>query len=280
LTIGVRPGYTPAMRSVVLFTLCACASDPTSNLTAELSWTFNYRDWTKPRCEDTGVTCPASPSAPCKCDDIRGCDNQGTNNPGPDYHPVATVEVVLDDHTGPLYHESFDCSRGSAQIKGLVPQIYELRMSATNAAGVVMYKETVPELDLTSLHVEQIELRAAVGELRMTPRYPNGDPYTCPADVESLAWSMRNPTDDSEVVGGVVAACDALDTSNELFLRNIPSFPEEDDTGAFTPVTYNVVLEATDAAGSGLYCFEQERPVFPGRTNLGGDPNLVSGACP
>lgn len=270
------------MRLIVLLMLAACASDPTSNQNAEISWSFNYRDWSKPNCADTGVTCPVPDTSTCKCDDVRGCDNAAAGNPGPDYDRVASVEIVLDDPAGvlPIYRESFDCSRGSADIKGLVAQTYKLDMTAKNAAGRVMYREHVEAFDLSSLRVETIELDAAVGELQFSPSFPDPDFYECPAGVTHVRWVVHDPVAVADVASGEAPCGDQFGVY-ELFLRNIPSFPHEDPDLAI-PVNYDVIVEATDATGSGLYCSSPpyDRIVFPGRTNLRGDEPLTAGACP
>jgi hypothetical protein len=262
------------MRIALVALLLAGCSEDSSNLVAELSWSFNYRDWTKPNCTEGGAGCTA--------DDVRGCDNERSGVSATGYDPIANVEVSLENADTPPYLEEIPCGRGLVGIKGLVRQTYHLRMSAKNAAGVTMYEYVERELDLSSFRAESYELRPYVGELRHFPHFPAPDDVTCPDGIESFHYTVTDDETSDLVSEGNAPACDGLRNVNSVYIRNLPVEPVQTETGGYTTSTFRVQLDARNAQGTVQYCGTLTRPVFPGNNNLGSElsQNLAAGACP
>ncbi len=268
---------TSAMRLALTLgvVIAACGEEPVP-AAGELSWRFNYQDWTNPNAAD----------------DRRGCDNQPAASPGPAYSPITQVHVTLTDPDGqvPGIDRDEPCLAGAEgaayRLVGLNPQTYSLTLTAKTAAGRLLYRYEDPALDLSAYRSEEIDLPAASGELRFFPRFSGS--LQCPAGVASVRstfypYDQGVPTAAPNRQITHTPACeDSGGTlyATEVFAREIPITiaPMSGDT--FN--SYDVVVEALGNTGVVLHCAKQvARPLKLATASVNtGDPDLAVGACP
>jgi len=307
-------GFVKPVSIIALVALWGCGPNAGADVSAELGWQFNYRDWTKPLCPcpdlseaDCGSTagctwnaassvCEDDVPAACTTDDIRACDNQpvelGAAAPFP---AVPTVHVLIRDpeRNQTTLDTDFDCDLGGGSeflaLQGQPRRTLELRLTAVDADGNDMYVSETPwDIDLSGETFQQrFELRTPNGDLAFDVEYPGVSVGLCPtSDVKSLRYTLtREGETDPTLVGTQSPACDDPDlfgniNANKLYIRNIPSKPVEGSTGGFQPDKYDVVVEALDSSNNVLYCGTSQRNVSPGSNSDNSSQPVTAGACP
>ena len=251
----------------------ACGSNPEP--VADLQWRINYGDWTDVNSED----------------DYRACDNAPEINArGIPYPAIDRVHVHLTDPAGiiPGYDQRVDCNLGvgtdTLTLRGLVRQAWDVSISAEAADGTILYQYVEDEVDMSTPQTFTWELQAKTSETYFYPRYDNS--LVCAEGVETIRWALY-PKDGTAAaeepnMTGETAACDALNQSAEIVIRNVPVDPQPGANDNFIASSYKVVVEALDASGNVVWCGEEGNRIFrPGLNGNGtnSDINLTSGAC-
>ena len=266
------------MRQLVcasILSLCwSCGGgSASSNSVGEVSWTLDYRDWTK----DTQA-------------DARDCTNTPTIQVGPTYSAIDQVRILVEDPEGqvPGIDREFDCASGYdsawVDLVGLVHQDYELTLEAKSTSGAILYKHGPSAVTLDGSLDETFTLQAATGELRFFPMVNSDSSFACPSGVENLRYSFYAMDEASSVaeeatLTGTMAAC-ANGILDEIYIREIPSEPKSSNETAYLPSSYKMVLELLNSSDAVLYCGSSTRFISPGDSNLSQNENLSSGACP
>ncbi|MDP7038919.1 MAG: hypothetical protein QGI45_07165 [Myxococcota bacterium] len=266
------------MRQLVcasILSLCwSCGGgSASSNSVGEVSWTLDYRDWTK----DTQA-------------DARDCSNTPATQVGPTYSAIDQVHILVEDPEGqvPGIDREFDCASGYdsawVDLVGLVHQDYELTLEAKSASGAILYKHGPSVVTLDGSLDETFTLQAATGELRFFPMVNSDSSFACPSGVENLRYSFYAMDEASSVaeeatLTGTMAAC-ANGILDEIYIREIPSEPKSSNETAYLPSSYKMVIELVNSSETVLYCGSSTRFISPGDSNLSQNENLSSGACP
>lgn len=282
--------------TVLVSSLSGCGQGQDGSTLADLSWKFDYSNWT----ENGASTNPAL---------LRGCDNAPTVPADPPYDTITTMRITLSDPAQqvPGVNQQYPCEEGGngahLSLLGVHRQIFDLTVDGLNAAGLALYRYHDPAFDLRTFVSKELILHAATGELSMTPHFGAVGQQQCPAGVSTFRYTLRAISSTSQsstthpgtpAVSGTTqtsssAATQALQGtqpacrggfSNTLVIRNIPVTPSPTHNNGYLPTDYDIWVEALDAQGNVKYCgMQSSRSVMPAMGSPQGDPVLQAGAC-
>lgn len=251
----------PRCFALVATTLIACGNDPTSNVVGEISWAFDYSNW----------TLNDSPAAP------RGCDNEPTTGDG-GYSDLEEIVLEVTDPTGqrPGTMMSFPCDSGPVPLRGFSRTVFNISLSARSAAGVELYRFEDLGVDFATDYTGERTLVAVVGEVSFRPQVEGGQ--SCTGAVDRFRVAVTAEDESSPALELTQPACsgsffDAID------VREIPVAPEP-GSGGFVLPRFSFAVEALDGSGVTVACGTFEQAVAPGDAGISaGDPNLTASAC-
>ena len=244
---------------------------------AQVGWQPSYRNWTTLRADQA-------------VNESRKCDNISSDPTVSGYRPIDHVTVSVEDSTGQIQGIELDvgCDRGMSgslvDIRGLVPELYLLKIEAKTDDNVVLYRYEDDAFDLNTFQSLIADLKAATGETRFTPHYANVIFPNCPPDVASVRYTLfeikNGITETTPTLTRTTPAC-VQGTSADVTAREIPVRPLPGPNHNYINNTYLWVVEGLAANGTTLYCNNTNtRTIAPGNDNFRDDVALIQGVCP